>query len=255
MSLITWGLDPWGRTVALHAAWWLLWPAVAVALIGAVAHALFARFHAEPPAGPVPADLAACVPDRVPRHTLAARLFHWVMAAAMLTLLFTAFLPKAGMRFDWLQVHWIAGVVLVLAILFHLVHSLFFQNLRSMVPTPADLTGARPGKYPIGNKLFHLALVASGLTMAVTGALLMVRVRTPFFTRDPYILSDAAWGVVYVLHGLAGLALVAFAIIHIYFALRPDKFALTRAMVTGTLDRDFVLEHHDPRQWPCADRK
>lgn len=255
MNLITWGHDPWGQPVALHAAWWLLWLVLAAGLVFLAAHALWVRFQAEGPSEPVPPDLAACVPDRVPRHSLAARLFHWVMAASMLTLLVTAFLPKAGLRFDWVRVHWIAGVVLILSILFHLAHSLFFQDLRSMVPTPADLAGAKPGKYPLGNKLFHLALVVTGLTLAVTGGVLLVKVRTPFFTRDPYLLSEVAWGAVYVLHGLAGLILVTFTMIHIYFALRPEKFPLTRAMVTGNLDRDFALAHHDPRQWPCADRK
>ncbi len=46
--------------------------------------------------GPSPADVAAQVPEKVARHSLAARLFHWIMAAAMFALLITAFLPKVG---------------------------------------------------------------------------------------------------------------------------------------------------------------
>jgi hypothetical protein len=34
------------------------------------------------------------------------------MAAAMFTLLFTAFLPKLGVQFNWVTYHWIAGAVL-----------------------------------------------------------------------------------------------------------------------------------------------
>ena len=52
---------------------------------------------------------AAAIPERVPRHSLAARLFHWIMAASMFTLLFTAFLPKVGIQFNWVVYHWIAG--------------------------------------------------------------------------------------------------------------------------------------------------
>ena len=52
---------------------------------------------------------AAAVPERVPRHSLAARLFHWIMAPSMFTLLFTAFLPKVGVQFNWVLYHWIAG--------------------------------------------------------------------------------------------------------------------------------------------------
>ena len=51
-------------------------------------------------AGAVSVELAARVPERVPRHSLAARLFHWMMAASMFTLLFTAFLPKVGVKFQ-----------------------------------------------------------------------------------------------------------------------------------------------------------
>ena len=56
--------------------------------------------------------VAARIPEHVPRHSLAARLFHWIMAASMFTLLFTAFLPKVGVQFDWVTYHWIAGTVL-----------------------------------------------------------------------------------------------------------------------------------------------
>ena len=49
----------------------------------------------------------------IERHALhGARLFHWVMAASMFVLLFTAFLPIAGVRFAWVQWHWMAGLVL-----------------------------------------------------------------------------------------------------------------------------------------------
>ncbi len=36
----------------------------------------------------------------------------------MLTLLFTAFLPRVGIQFNWVTYHWIAGTVLTLSILF-----------------------------------------------------------------------------------------------------------------------------------------
>jgi hypothetical protein len=43
-------------------------------------------------AGAAPPGLARRLPERIQRHSLAARL-HWIMAAAMFVLLFTAFLP------------------------------------------------------------------------------------------------------------------------------------------------------------------
>ena len=83
------------------------------------------------------------MPERVPRHSLAARLFHWIMAAAMFTLLFTAFLPKVGIQFPWVTYHWIAGLVLTVSILFHIVHASFWLDFWSIWPDQIDLRGRR----------------------------------------------------------------------------------------------------------------
>jgi formate dehydrogenase subunit gamma len=72
--------------------------------------------------------------------------------------------------------------------------------------------------------------------------------------RDPYILSDSAWGFTYVLHGLAGVALVGLVIAHVYFAVRPEKWWITKAMLVGWITRRQYLEHHEPNRWPVATR-
>jgi len=79
--------------------------------------------------------------------------------------------------------------------------------------------------------------------------IMMSRVRQPIFTRNPYILPDTTWGLTYVLHGACGIALVGLVIAHVYFALRPEKFWITKAMIFGTITRRQYLEHHDPRRW------
>ncbi|KHK02889.1 cytochrome b/b6 domain-containing protein [Desulfovibrio sp. TomC] len=265
MNLVAWGASPWGQPVILHAAWYLLWVSLAAGAAFALVHALWVRLRRHDDAGPaISPEAAGRFPARIVRHSLPARLFHWTMAAAMLTLLGTAFLPKLGIRFDWVGIHTLAGTVLLAAILFHIVHAVCCMDFRSIWPEPSDLaeikglggtagqdrSPVRTGKYPLGNKLYHLALVVLGLTMAATGLVLLWRVRTPFLTRDPYrFLSDGGWGVVYALHGLAGLSLAALVIIHIYFALRPEKRPITRSMLTGTMDRDYFLGHHDPARW------
>jgi len=45
--------------------------------------------------------------DRIVRHASADRLLHWIMAACVLTLLGTAFLPIVGVKFEWVTIHWI----------------------------------------------------------------------------------------------------------------------------------------------------
>ena len=110
------------------------------------------------------------LPPRITRHSLAARLFHWVMAASMFVLLFTAFLPIAGVQFAWVTWHWAAGLVLTASILFHIVHATVWLDFWSIWVGPKDLPelkaellrelghdvpGPKPGKYPLGNRLYH----------------------------------------------------------------------------------------------------
>jgi cytochrome b subunit of formate dehydrogenase len=99
------------------------------------------------------------------------------------------------------------------------------------------------------NKMYHLVIVLAGLAVTLTGVFMMKRVRTPFFTRNPYLFSDMTWGLMYVLHGLAGVGLIALIMVHIYFALRPEKFVITKSMVFGSVPREHYLEHHDPDRW------
>jgi len=110
--------------------------------------------------------------------------FHWVMAAAMFVLLFTAFLPVVGIKFAWVTWHWIAGLVLTGSILFHVVHATFFLDFWSIWVGPKDIPelkaellrelgqdppGPKPGKYPLGNRLYHLAILVVGFAAVITG--------------------------------------------------------------------------------------
>jgi hypothetical protein len=74
-------------------------------------------------------------------------------------------------------------------------------------------------------------------------------VRTPIFTRNPYLFSDFTWGLTYVGHGLAGVGLVGLVIAHVYFAVRPEKWWITKAMIFGWITRRQYLEHHEPSRW------
>jgi cytochrome b subunit of formate dehydrogenase len=268
MRFITWATDPWGKHVPIHAAWDLIWAAVIAALAFMIVHALYVAVVAGPKVfkkNERPRSAEAAIPERVPRHSLAARLFHWIMAAAMITLLITAFLPKVGVQFDWVLYHWIAGVVLTASILFHIVHASFFLDFWSIWPDKIDIRDAmrrtlrfmgkpapppdRFAKYPLENKFYHLVIVLAGLAVTVTGLFMMKRVHTVFFTRNPYLFSDMTWGLMYVLHGLAGIGLIALVMMHVYMGIRPEKLPITKSMIFGWMSRDFYLEEHDPERW------
>ena len=88
-----------------------LWASLFAGVAFLVAHASYMVFsaHRKRHADETDAMEAAHadLPRRIVRHSLAARMFHWVMAAAMFTLLLTAFLPIAGVRFAWVTWHWV----------------------------------------------------------------------------------------------------------------------------------------------------
>jgi len=267
MGFVEWATSPLGQSVPIHIAWFLIWVALIAGLLFLIVHAIYVRYFAkerEFAEEPLPAG-ASPLPARVPRHSLIARLFHWIMAASMFVLLFTAFLPKVGVQFNWVLYHWIAGTVLTVSILFHIIHASFFLDFWSIWPDRADLNDGwnrflrfmgksatlprKAAKYPLENKLYHGVVMLSGLAVIVTGIFMMSRVRTIFFPRNPYLFSDMTWGLMYVLHGLAGVGLITLVIVHVYFAVRPEKLPITASMIVGTMDRDFYLKEHDPKRW------
>ena len=144
MGILEWATSPLGQRIPIHIAWFLIWVALIAGLVFLIVHAIYVRYFAgemELTSDPSTAETLE-LPPRIPRHSLAARLFHWIMAAAMLVLLFTAFLPKVGIQFNWVTYHWIAGTVSTISILFHIVHATFYLDFWSIWQT--DPTSKTP---------------------------------------------------------------------------------------------------------------
>ncbi|MDH4188740.1 MAG: cytochrome b/b6 domain-containing protein [Betaproteobacteria bacterium] len=203
--------------------------------------------------------------DRLIRHRLVDRVYHWTMATSVLVLLGTSFLPIAGLKFPWIDAHWIAGVVLSAAVAYHIVRALTRQDPRSMLIGLRDLRAAvratqwvlrqrkeapqRPGKYPLPQKLYHHGIAILILLAIVTGILMMAKIDGPFWTRNPYLLSSNLWAAIYVVHDLAAMAVLAGVMIHVYFAIRPEKLWMTRSMILGWITRSEYLAHYDAASW------
>jgi cytochrome b subunit of formate dehydrogenase len=268
MDLLTTARSPWGESIFIHISWSLFWASLVGGLLFLLAHGgymLFSQHHKrESDEVDRMERERAGLPARITRHGFVARAFHWVMAVSMLALLLTAFLPIVGVKFAWVYWHWMAGLLLTASVLFHIVHATFFLDFWSIWVGPKDIPefkaemlrevgidapGPKPGKYPLGNRLYHLAVMVAGLAVIATGILMMWRVRTGIVERNPYIMSDPAWGLTYVLHGLMGVGFVGLVIAHIYFALRPEKLWITKSMIFGTISRREYLTHHDPDRW------
>jgi formate dehydrogenase subunit gamma len=202
---------------------------------------------------------------KITRHAAIDRAFHWVTAFCVLTLLATAFLPILGVEFSWVPIHWITGLVLMAAVLLHIVRALFRQGLKTMWIGSADLRDAaaivratlrrnaagvpKPGKYSFAQKFIHHAFSLVVLTALATGGAMLARIDTPWWQRNPYLLPAETWGIIYVLHDLAALTLITMVMMHVYFALRPEKRLFTRAMLRGWITRAEFSEHHDPGRW------
>lgn len=211
------------------------------------------------------ADSPSVQNDRVSRHSLIDRLYHWLMAIAVLTLMGTAFLPILGIRFEWITIHWMAGVLLAVLILIHILRAMIWQDWRHMMIWPSDIRDiwrgficlfsgtaklpAKPGKYNPLQKLYHLGSAVFVLAIVCTGLLMLLKIDTPFWRRNPYILANDTWGWIYAVHGLSAMVMITMIIIHVYFALRPDEFYLTKSMFRGWITRKEYRDHHDTEQW------
>jgi cytochrome b subunit of formate dehydrogenase len=203
--------------------------------------------------------------DKVVRHAGPDRLIHWLIAASVLVLLTTGFLPIIGVDFDWVAIHWWTGFVLAVAVLAHVLRVLWARKRGPILPGPRDVSDALavarktfrgdaptpplPGKYSVSQKLIHLAFSIVVLAAIATGGMLMVKVDTPWWERNPYWISDGAWGIVYVVHGFSALVSITLVMTHVYFALRPEKALYLRAMIAGSITRAEYQREHDPERW------
>jgi formate dehydrogenase subunit gamma len=178
------------------------------------------------------------------RHQWPDRAFHWIMAACVLILCATAFAPIIGIRFDWLPIHWISGVILLAAILFHLVRIIFVHGFAAMLPGIDDLremagnfsdkaAALKAAKYDAFQKGYHWTAALVVLALSISGGLMLLKIDTVFWRRDPSIMSDGQWGIVYVIHGLSSLLILFLIIMHVYFSFLPEHRALLWSMLKG----------------------
>jgi cytochrome b subunit of formate dehydrogenase len=148
--------------------------------------------------------------------------------------------------------------VLTALVLFHIVRATIWQHLSRMMIDLADirngwrsfvrLFGAaaapgKQGKYNAPQKLYHAGAAVLVLALVATGLLMLLKIDTPWWRRNPYLLADDTWGLIYVVHDFAAMALVTMVMIHIYFAIRPDEWWASRSMFRGWITRREYEAH------------
>jgi formate dehydrogenase subunit gamma len=247
-EIVRYKRDVWGEEVILGVSWDLLWVVAVAVLVLLAAHAIVMAALANKKM-----DKPSAQGRRVMRHEAIDRYFHWLMAVSILVLIFTGTAPIIGLRIAWLDIHWIAGLVLTFLVVAHIVRAMFWQDFMSIILGPKDFaepfdSSLKPGKYSFEQKGMHTAVTIVVLAVIVTGVLMFMQINTPFWERTNS-MPESQLGLVFLLHGLSTLALVALAATHIYFALRPEKLFYTRSMVSGWLSEDEMTANHDPSKW------
>jgi len=205
---------------------------------------------------------------RLVRHLFFDRFLHWFVAVCIFVLLGTSLFPIYGIKFSWVQTHWVTGLLLSAAVIIHVVRSVFWKEPRYMWFGTTDVIEiidsirkdlsrsgivVRTGKYSPAQKLLHHGMTIIILTAIVTGLMMMVKVDTPFWERNPYWLSESTWGIVYVFHGFSALFSITMIIIHMYFGSRPEKRIYTRSMLLGWYLNDDYKRFHDPERWKITE--
>ena len=267
MEFLRRALNPWGEDVPIGVSWDLIWAAVIIGAVFVVVHALMVPKKVG--TAEIDEDEARGLPDKLQRHKPGARGFHWSMSATMFALLITAFFPVIGIQFPWVTIHWIAGVLLILTVIYHIYHVFAKQDFWTMwidrrdveegklglkaAMGKADAERPRSGKYPVDQKMFHHVAMIATLGAVVTGVLMMFRVDNFLLPMNTYMFSDTAWGWIYVIHGVCGIGLIFLVIAHVYFAIRPEKRWMTWSMINGWIDRERYLQNHDPARWTVAE--
>ena len=238
--------DVWGREVLLGVSWDLLWVVVALAFTAIIIHLLVMLFISSSPR-------PSAEGRHLLRHAAIDRGFHWIMAISVFVLLGTGVLPIIGVDFDWLTIHWVAGLILTAAVALHIVRSIFWQRPGTMSLGVKDLqepfdTKIKPGKYSFAQKGMHHAMSALVLAVIVTGLVLFAVIETPWWDRSN-ALEESTLGWMFVLHGLTTLGLIGLTALHVYFAVRPEKRFYTRSMISGWISEDEFKANHDTSKW------
>jgi len=63
------------------------------------------------------------------------------------------------------------------------------------------------------------------------------------------LVADDQWGLIYVVHGLGAMSVLAMVMLHLYFTLRPDQWYLLRGMARGWITGAEYRRNYDSARW------
>lgn len=217
-------------------------------------------------------------PDRILRQSLENRLVHWLVAFSTFALIFSGFgqmpmyerygladLPYMAWTADYhltLTIHYVAGMVLVFAIVLHLVSTIATRRF-TILPRRGDFKESAKiiaamlgrGKEPVSHKYLaeqRLAYAFIGgnlLLVTITGLVKVVK-NLPGVYMDPTLIFVAT-----TLHNASAMLIVLGVLGHFAaFAIKANRNLLP-AMFDGTVDRKYAEERHGLWYRELEDRK
>ena len=189
----------------------------------------------------------------IPRHSLAVRLIHWLIALAFILAMATGLTLYWGSILHWMvpyfggeqstiALHFVAGLALAafsIPIYFlwrrrmrwTAADSYFVRHLPQHAMRPDQLPPAETGFFNGGQKLYFWAFILSTAWLLVTGLVWWWR-REPWMPKEVYVVSRTSHRVVSVI--MSGALLI-----HIYKATvgEPGTFA---SMIKGSVTANWA---------------
>ena len=223
--------------------------------------------------------------DEIDRFSFAQRASHWVMAISIFAMMLSGFLimnndvtVKAIAGVSWLSIHIVSAIVLIAYVVFHLAHVAYkgtwgkmwvgTKEATDLVTRFKNLIGLteeypRQFEYPSAQKLLHWGVTGATLGVIFTGFVLWRRVdmlslfweptREFTFLGVEFGLGTAdSLGLVswsFVLHDFFAVGMLALVMGHVYFALRPNEWEITKSMITGKVTVEEYAEKYSPKSW------
>lgn len=238
----------------------------------------------EPSPDEIETELEAKGVEEVQRFTVAQRASHWIMAISIFGLMLSGFIIMnndvtvgALPGLSWLLIHEITAIVLIGYVFFHLGHVAYKGTWGEMWIGRRDVEDQyvrvknffgrtdeypRQFKYPGAQKVLHWSVTGATFGLIITGLVLLRRVnfeplwsmtREFSFLGIEFGLGTAdqlglvAWS--FVLHDFFAVAMVALVMGHVYFALRPQEWEITKSMITGNVSVRGYAEKYSPESW------
>jgi len=206
--------------------------------------------------------------EKIPRHNLFQRVYHWGNAAAVIMLVVSGWMiyqPRGfpvlpGSPSEWFFWHGWGVALLLVGLAFHAVYESFIaRSPNPMAVNRAEMVRIlaicrnflglsksypRATKYHPGQILFHWAVAGNLFLLILTGFVIW----KPFRDFLPLSLFGLGWDFIFysrLLHGFFSATLVASLIGHFYFALGIKKnWPETKSMITGQIPLRQYLESH-----------